>query len=343
MSHKLFCIKLLFLILLAWLAVTGIACQNSGHIPDNEFNPEFEVSNKLLNSDSNFWTVVPALYETAYDYSGKSSSSNLLLCQYYRQMREKFLSRQWNMLAGEIDYDFINDIDNIYCEHSEIDTLYKLNETGFFCEPVSGEQIELTHFFASLNLMAKMRQSTTLSENSPDKIIISDMAGWLGDCLELAADIIASCNDQLTDEEISAITSEMLGSPEGSFSRDNMLADIDAYNIVCYLSPKKENIVKCMHDYYLELMSGTSRFELFVQNRFGNIATYDTMTNYDAANGDLTNNDIANEAYYMLSSSDNIYIPMLRKSLRIDTTNAYHMRVLKIVSETFASYITTEH
>lgn len=285
-----------------------------------------EKVDSLMDNDSLFYDAMEIVRKNSYDYANSCDNANLLLCQYYRSKRDKFVSLSWNMLSGNIDYDFINQVEG----DADVELLRELTNRSYLIEPVNDEHIELTHFFASLNILIYHRQMRLTNGNSSMNYYVYDMGTWAGDCLELAADILALKTDEeldyLTDEELDALAEELLG-VGGHFGRDNMLADVDTFNIASNMKANNTDILELISEYYTDLQENNYpgyRFALFLSNRYGANSVYE---------------EAVTKTENVLLSGQSIHMGTLRKKFNINIENNAHARVLRSVAKAFVSYL----
>lgn len=278
----------------------------------------------LTDSDPVFWYAMEDIRRIAYDYSDDITEANLLLCQYYRSQRDKFMTTSWNVLAGSCNEEFISLINS----HNNDTGISTLTAQGYLYEPVNGEYIELTHLFASLNLLVKQRTTSLKLGVNTMSSYKYDLGTWGGDCLEMAAKILSDTDEtaliNMSDEELNEYVCSLICQSQSKFSRDNMLANIDAYNITASISSPDEDVLTIMQNYYIHIQS-EDRFKLFVNNRYG----------YS-----ISEEDLISETQKTLLSRDNTYFPLLRRSLGLDVSNELHVRVIKAVGRAFGHYIT---
>lgn len=285
------------------------------------YNPLY-FDTSLTETDPVFWNAMEDIRRIAYSFSSDMIEANLMLCQYYRSKRDKFTTTSWNVLAGVCNDDFINEVDS----KSKDTAIDALTSQGCLYEPAGKECIELTHLFASLNLLVKQRITSLKLGNTAMDSYKYDLGTWGGDCLEMAAVILnQSDRDTLTgmsEDELNEYAYSFICRSDSYFSRDNMLANIDAYNITAGISSPDEDLLAVIQKYYIDIQS-KDRFELFVNNKYGS---------------DTTLQERIDSTQSTLLSIDNAYFPLLRRSIGLDSSKELDTRVIKACGWAFVMY-----
>lgn len=192
-----------------------------------------------------FFDQIDQIYTIALNYSGNDvTQANKLVCQYLR--RERFDGFLWDMTAGSIDTDFINEV-NEQLKNPYIYEIY---------DPKYKIPIDVPHLAATLN--------SVLHYGTGNQAVV-DFAGWAGDLIDAAGG--AATIEGYNSAYDAALY--LIGNPnEGvsKFSLTDFIADVDAFNIGNMLI----NIPQPINDllrYYFEDRYKV-RFSLYFENRF---------------------------------------------------------------------------
>ena len=164
---------------------------------------------------------------------------------------KKYNDDSWNTLAGALEEDFEN-----YVEiHQGEKNLSYLQTKDFFADTATIQNIDFVHLFATMNMELK---GTTLG----------DLGGYGGDICQLVKEL-KDLNIQ--DTQLLEQTAKNKFNGQSSFGSEDLLADIDAVNVINIYNNSTENaktIANCMLTYYTNLQQ-EQRLNLFCENLFG--------------------------------------------------------------------------
>lgn len=164
---------------------------------------------------------ITSVYNMAKSYTNNNiSQSNILTLQYIR--RNKYNSAAWNIVAGSIDTNFIDEVDT-YCNNLSFD----------FYDPISlnrGQDVkyDMEHFAATLNALLY----EVGSGNNPSLDAVSNLyAGWGGDAISFSADIYEKEQDGYSGDLSDWAEDNICQNEDTRFSSSDYIADVDAINI----------------------------------------------------------------------------------------------------------------
>ena len=177
-----------------------------------------------------------------------------LAAEYIRSLRTAYTSPTFNALCGFIDEGFIG-FANVPNVPSVVDPI--LARTG-----------DIPHFGAVLCACFNQPLPQFRIEPGPH-----DFGGWAGDLISLSAEVFF----QLTDRSEGAGYEKamtMLGQDHGSFSGQDLIADVDAE--VAYwtiqTNPTRP-LAECLRALYQNAVAGAGKYRAFIDLRFGSRAT----------------------------------------------------------------------
>ncbi|PLR75282.1 hypothetical protein CU633_21905 [Bacillus sp. V3-13] len=212
---------------------------------ENTVDPLVDYPSEPDMTNHVFFDQIDQIYSIAFNYSGGDVvQANKLVCQYLR--KDRFDGTLWDMTAGSIDTDFINEV-NEQLNNPYIYEIY---------DPEYKIPIDVPHLAATLN--------SVLFYGTGDQAVV-DFAGWAGDLIDAAGQ--AATIEGYASAYDAALY--LIGNTDDSvskFSLIDFLADVDAFNIGNMLN----NIPQPINDllrYYFEDRYKV-RFSLFFDNRF---------------------------------------------------------------------------
>ncbi len=169
---------------------------------------------------------------------------------------KKYDSLQWTVLGGKLR----NDFEGYVAQKQGETNLQELQYISYIIDPITETQIDFLHMFATMNLVFIDTQ-------------LGDLGGWGGDLCQLVKEV---SNQTLTDKQLENLIRQKFNH-ESSFNSQDLLADIDAVNIINqYGKQSQKSISKAMKNYY-EYNSQEMRVENFKNYLFGEA----TNTNFD--------------------------------------------------------------
>ena len=196
---------------------------------------------ELTEDEKEFFSIIQKikkLENISQAYNTEKNSTNnpqTRVLQYLRQKR--YGDGQWNTFGGTIESDFS---EYVTTNQGNID-LASLQSYTNLKIPKTNDEIDFIHMIAIMNVIAK--GSLTSSNN--------DLISWGGDLCQLVVELK---NTNLTGTALQDKAYELFRSKNTSFSNEDLLGDIDAFNIMqIYLnqSDDKKSISSAIKDYYL--------------------------------------------------------------------------------------------
>ncbi len=178
-------------------------------------------SSVILDANTTLFEQIHEVYNCAYDYKKDRNTANLLTLQSFRY--QKYNSSLWDFTAGTMDLEFY--------EMAKKALNYKVPLDLY--DPDTGYCIGSIHLCAVMN--------TLLYETAEEDTIYNDFAGWAGDLVTYAENIKGN-----TDDECYQNALELMGSYDAqntNFSYQDILADIDAVNIIYNLKKSTTSVI----------------------------------------------------------------------------------------------------
>lgn len=242
-----------------------------------------------------FIEQVQSVYNAAYSYKGNVDAANLLTIQVYRY--GTYNSKIWTLTAGEMDLSFY--------EKAKIVMDYKTPLEIY--DPLTGYGIGSEHLMAVMNAL--------LYKTAENDVIYDALAGWAGDLVTMAEGVTGN-----TASERLKSAQSLMGSYDAAstnFSFQDVLADIDAVNIIHNLKKSSTSVIHgvMLNYYYGPDKEYKHRFSQFMINAF---------------NGSFDNLRTAIDVYI----SDDIIISTIRKMI----SSANHDQ-LEAAGEAFIQFI----
>lgn len=193
-------------------------------------------------------TVINQLKEACkkyYDYIGVSSNFEIETGMLRAIRSSSYNGLKWDISAGLIDTSLLDFLKKNYLY------LYNLCSGKIIFTDNKGNEIDFTHFCA------------TLDAYRMDNIIPKEWAGWQGDLATLTLDVVKKSNNSENYDLLISYARTMLGTPEYSFSKEDINSDIDASNIYNYMKQSNLDFVTAFKNYYYNYMN-MSRFNRFI-------------------------------------------------------------------------------
>jgi RHS repeat-associated protein len=236
--------------------------------------------NKYYTSLDTFLTDLSDVGLLAIGYNRNNTVARQLVFQQLRS--SKYSGGNWDVVAGAIDNDFTNFLRS---------TRGDLNFEGqvFLKDPSSGYNIDINHLAYTINagLYISRLYSNDVSsfgkliktlqvQGTGDKIL-DDLAGWARDLQSLYANL----NDKQPSNDETALYNtaySLFGTVGSNFGMSDVLADVDAVNLVKLLkSDNSKRIKDIFNDYYTS--GAKTRFFSFQSAIFGDGSTNDYYAN----------------------------------------------------------------
>ena len=242
------------------------------------------VPTELTDQEKAFYDIIiklKKLENISKDYNnekGLTTNPQIRVLQYIRQQR--YNDTEWNTLGGTLESDFSQYVLDKQGNYN----LQSLQTLSILNNPFANEDIDFVHMIAIMNVIAKLGITS----------VNNDIAGWGGDLCQFALEIKAK---NLTGTAIQAKAYELFGTKNSTFSKEDLLADLDALNIMyIYINSQNSSIAETIKEYYLNYTS--YRKLLFLNQIFPNTINPQT--------GELlkTQTEIANEVITRLSSNN---------------------------------------
>lgn len=220
-------------------------------------NDKIDPEPKIYIKNNTFVWNLERLHKEAKKYKNSlQEEENLLVLRYMRQLSSSYTTPAWDTVGGKIDQGFVNhvnntDLGNYFKQTAEIDA-------GMLDR---SEVIDVYHLFATLNgLMFTtidpfdgasdfweqfIQDNKNSASNSFFQNMMDDLCGWAGDLQTLMLDARRSYyingKDKINpndEKEFYNRINSFMGSSQYTFSFDDLLADVDAYNIKKLLPSK---------------------------------------------------------------------------------------------------------
>ena len=193
------------------------------------------------------------LYELSYNYN--SNKALLYTAQFLRTA--KYSDGMWNIMCGSLPSDFI---EYITINQGNFNVV-ALREIETLTSPKTNENIDFIHLFAVINSIIN---TNDINSNA------SDIAGWVGDLSTLVQEVVIS---GVSGNNIKEIANQKFNSESSSFSNLDLLADIDAVNIMnIYYNSTNQTFADVIKNYYLNT-TVNMRKNMFLNNIFGKTYT----------------------------------------------------------------------
>lgn len=195
-----------------------------------------------------------------------------LVADYFRN--KAYGNTIWEVVAGFIDWKFVDLVN---------ETIPTSERQFDYIDPMSGATIGGAHCFAAI--------AGYLNHGLPDyeKANIGDGCGWLGDLDTLLIDY---WNNKDTIDSVYQFGFDWIGGSKGFFSREDLIADVDAWNIVSQVIGNQRSLADAFTDYLQEPELFGYRYSSFIATRYA--ATEENMLKsaQEALLSTLTDNPI---------------------------------------------------
>jgi RHS repeat-associated protein len=175
---------------------------------------------------------------------------------------------KWNLTSGSVDSDFREQVDLNLPEAAR-----ELSKEGAFDkinDPVTHLQLDLSHMQATLS---------SYLYNTTGRRIRMELAGWAGDMHTYSADL-AEFDQIMHIADLDYFAAEHIGSTSEfseSFSKTDLLADVDARNIAVLVKQKGMSVADAIGKYYLG--GGVQkRFSSFIDS-YGGLKKFASIVN----------------------------------------------------------------
>ncbi len=251
-------------------------------IPDNDdtraliYNP----NDVLIENIKVLESALKSYDNNIYNSKNFINRDKLLIANFIRSFNSSYTGFQWDIVGGEIDYDFNNYIESNYPDTYKYFENYQ--KYYGFKDSNSLDNIDLYHFAATYSgyLYETSAEDTQnidtnfVSNELYDAIIdliaqnsgrmfefhINNLSGWAGDFQTLVVDCI---NDKDISDDMYEMVFEGIGATSGMFTREDELADADAYNIN---KIGGRYISEAMYKYYDLNGKYNKRYTMFTNN-----------------------------------------------------------------------------
>lgn len=308
----------------------------------------------------NFVVELSKIFADAYSPSGTTHDHNNLVIGYLREINNSYYNtseeyfKNWQWIAGGVDLDFIsyilvNDnsefkiIEYLACflgSANSYNSVYgnintsNVNYGTYFIDPLNPENdknmIDLTHMFATID--GSYSNTGGILEFSYG--FQKDLSGWAGDLQTYARnDIFGFQEENLENYDYNTnIDDDVIDFNEfnnilqGTFSNEDMLADIDGLNIAVNYLDDGYSVSYAIAKYYEDINSdnlyGNNRYWRFVQS----IAS-DTEINDDDIEYKFMYEVYKSMAYTLLFSGD-----LIENRISITDPTYYLLRNKEIIA-----------
>ncbi|PKM94319.1 MAG: hypothetical protein CVU84_12750 [Firmicutes bacterium HGW-Firmicutes-1] len=189
-------------------------------------------------------------------------------------IRRKYDDTKWQITAGDIDDKFVK-----YVKKNNKKLFDYFSDTGKGAElvdPISGEKIDFLHMIVSANAITHETGSPFYDTE------FNDLAGWAGDLQQAIGDLQkyqTAYKIKDNSPHLIIAAKSIIGDKQNiftSFSINDMLADVDGYNIGIELD-SSTRLSKVLKDYYSDGVN--NRYSSFVNN-IGGFDALQERTNY---------------------------------------------------------------
>lgn len=222
------------------------------------------------------------LYDEALKYMTENNKTtpsvydvNLFVLQYLRG-RNSYNGTMWSMVAGERNLDFDEAItyekmeigDNSKSGKIDLDKIKIFDNSAFV-------EIPMPHFAATLNCYLYDSVATQLH----DERIVDSYTGWAGDLVQMCNTINNKDKSLFEEKDFYRYIAQEEGNL--GFTMEDMLQDVDAFNMYNMYNWHSKKIYEIFYDYYYVSMHAYNRFTLFKHYLLGYFSEKKTI--YDIA------------------------------------------------------------
>lgn len=283
------------------------------------------------SSDPNaaFFDELDLLFNIAMSYTqGNIQRSNELVCQVLRY--NDYNDVMWDATAGSIDMNFYN------LAWAGVD----LDQLKSIYDPATGTTITTPHLMASLNAVLYNTVDFGNWVDSLDGVTnadatVNDFAGWGGDLVTAAANVQYDINHGYTDYTERAKYYIGNQAKDGSFAFEDMLSDVDAYNIGIQIRQSGAAISTALRSYYSASGGCYSRFSDFYMH-------FTDLYDDNAYNADMSTN-VYHRAMDICTSSSTLIFHMRTVLLTAAEDNKHsdypNNQALMAAANAFGDYI----
>ncbi|QXE02278.1 glycoside hydrolase domain-containing protein [Terribacillus sp. DMT04] len=219
---------------------------------DNNINSGRDKGVSYLTTPSeenrSFFEQLNDVQNIARAFDPDVNKANYLLTHWYRQ--HDYTSAMWTATSGLIDNEFVD-----YVNEQIGSDIYNITD------PITGFKIGSEHLYATLS--GELYSYIDVGDKA-----IKDFAGWAGDLATVNIDVFNNMDSSTFDGDAYECAKYYIGhETDGSFTLDDLLGDVDAYNIAQMVLNQSLTIYDATVKYYDENVQ--KRFTLFFENRFG--------------------------------------------------------------------------
>ncbi|QOR84764.1 hypothetical protein IMZ17_02905 [Geobacillus stearothermophilus] len=232
----------------------------------------------------------------------------------------KYDGFKWDVTAGTIDDKHVKYIES---KNKKLDNFFSPNGQGAFIkDPVTGDKIDFIHMAATID---------AILSNTP---VPDSWAGWAGDLHTALGDLQENTKDSNKLKVLQKEAKKIIGG-NSSFSRADILADVDAVNIANMMKENKNLLLSdAIKKYYSKSGDVHHRFSEFIES-FGGTKKFK-----ESVDRNLTKVDV----HIKIGTADVTPISLMaplaekkRKKYGIPTDNQ-----IKAIGDAFKNYIIKE-
>ena len=200
----------------------------------------------VIDNNESILNKFEDLYDLALAFSNSDEEeATLLSLQFVR--RGKYNEGFWPTVAGTINTNFTTYVSTQNNSLSQFFTIEEGEELFFMdCDY---NVIDFPHLCATLNGL--LYDSTGFLAFMAGEANIDNLCGWAGDLQTLCQEVINYTNDSNSYSEIYDATLYLLGA-DAPFSKEDLLADTDSYNIMNMINDSYTNTISSFVTYYSE-------------------------------------------------------------------------------------------
>lgn len=201
-----------------------------------------------MNS-SNAISYIREIEDIANKRGGSTKEKDAMVLTYIRE--DTYNSVYWQVTGGKTT-EYFNSLVDKNGNIKNIKTAYSINMAD-------GSNIDIVHLSAAMNLIVNG---------------LDCLGGWGGDIVEFASEL-----KQMDDGgiNINKLAFERIGSAYSRFNKNDILADIDAVNIMRLKNTYEWSIADSIEFYYEKQLKNSNRYDLFLYNTIGKPANFDKL------------------------------------------------------------------
>lgn len=347
----------------------GIITSTKYYYYANEFVDRIVSIRNVANDIDSIIFMVRELEKKAIEYS--SSNYKDLVLEYIRTIHSDYATGyggRWTLLAGKTPKSFISQVNSDYSnglrfneffssfvtyskynkeDHGDLDVIYQKTAANVisFVDPFDDiTKIDLLHMFASMDGIYKNTGNFITLGNNNQRDILS----WNGDLQQAARQLKIEENNGTLENLNTKNINYFFGNPRYGSEKNDILADIDAMNIVkSYVDMNDNSVSNSLAAYYaLEDDVITRRFRMY---------TYTMIIDEEYPANNLTVLERFKREVYinfnLIENSDgsisniNYYGPLyqghgiMRESNLVNSGTMPSLKVRKFVAKSFVDYI----